>query len=376
MNYFRQAKKIVSWGVCMDHVQERQSNLELLRMICAVFVIILHYNNPSMGGAFAVAQGFTKIGLFFAEAVSVCAVDIFVLISGYFLSQKRYIDLIKPFKIISQVLIFQVAFYFLAIVLKFKEFSILKMLEMMILPENWYVVLYVSLLLVSPYINILLNRLFEMGGVKKFIIVLIFLFSFYPTVIDILFVIRGKEILGLSSIGMYGSQSGYTIVNFCLLYIIGAVIKQIQDKIIIPVKPLVLLFLGIVCFQFLWNYFEYSLIGRFTAEEYCNPLVISEAVVLFIIFLKINIQSKIINDLAKGVFTVYLVHGNFLHFIRIDEFVTKGQLIAFIHLMASIVVIYLIGWIINIVYEYFTHPIWKIIDKKWKKHRKIEVSLM
>lgn len=151
----------------MGLAQKRQSNLELLRIICALFVIILHYNNPSMGGAFAVAQGFTKIGLFFVEAISVCAVDVFVLISGYFLYQKRYIDLIKPIKIISEVLIFQVAFYFLAVLLKFKEFSLSETLEMMILPENWYVVLYVALLLISPYINLLLNRLIKMGRLSE-----------------------------------------------------------------------------------------------------------------------------------------------------------------------------------------------------------------
>ena len=48
--------------------------------------------------------------------------------------------------------------------------------------------------------------------------------------VDILGKISGNEILGLSSLGMYGSQRGYTIINFILCYIIGAEINNIDIK--------------------------------------------------------------------------------------------------------------------------------------------------
>ena len=36
---------------------QRKSNIELLRALLMFLVIILHYNNAEMGGAFAVASG-------------------------------------------------------------------------------------------------------------------------------------------------------------------------------------------------------------------------------------------------------------------------------------------------------------------------------
>lgn len=67
--------------------------------------------------------------------------------------------------------------------------------------------------------------------IKKFVWVLLLIFSVYPTIVDIAQEIVGDEYIGLSTIGAYGSQWGYTIVNFTLMYIIGAYIR-VQKKIV------------------------------------------------------------------------------------------------------------------------------------------------
>ena len=46
------------------------------------------------------------------------------------------------------------------------------------------------------------------------------LFSVYPTVVDVIIEVTKNNFLGLSSVGAYGSQYGYSVVNFSDLSII------------------------------------------------------------------------------------------------------------------------------------------------------------
>ena len=61
-------------------------------------------------------------------------------------------------------------------------------------------------------------------------VTLLLLFSVYPTFVDVLGEFTHKEYIGLSSVGMYGSQWGYSIINFSLMYIIGAYLRMYPDK--------------------------------------------------------------------------------------------------------------------------------------------------
>ena len=65
--------------------KERQSNIELLRMLAIMGVVILHYNNQYFGAAFELVQPETVnyYILSVLESLSICAVDLFILISVY-----------------------------------------------------------------------------------------------------------------------------------------------------------------------------------------------------------------------------------------------------------------------------------------------------
>ena len=61
--------------------KERQSNIELLRIFLMLGVIILHYNGV---GALYSAHGINYLIVIGLESLCICAVDLFMLISGYF----------------------------------------------------------------------------------------------------------------------------------------------------------------------------------------------------------------------------------------------------------------------------------------------------
>ena len=75
--------------------KERSSGIDLLKIFCMFGVIILHYNNSTIGKAFTYAplHSMRSYMLYFLQTVSISAVDVFVLISGYFMCKSSKVDL-------------------------------------------------------------------------------------------------------------------------------------------------------------------------------------------------------------------------------------------------------------------------------------------
>ena len=195
-------------------------------------------------------------------------------------------------------------------------------------------------------------------------------FSVYAICADILGDINGDTIIGLSSIGMYGSQNGYTIVNFALMYIVGAFIRLNEEELLkISRKKLLFGMVILVALDSLWYLiFEHFKFENNTSHSYLNPIVIMLAALAFILFKQINLgHRRIINALAKGSFTVFLTHNYLLPYIRIEQFVNKSLPLLIVHILLSVVVIYIICWVVYFVYESATAPIYRIIDKKFDK---------
>ena len=80
---------------------ERNSSIELLRMLLGLAVVILHFNYfPGVGGAVELTAGATQIVLVFLEILCICAVNVFIFISGYFGVESRSINLSKLLKLL------------------------------------------------------------------------------------------------------------------------------------------------------------------------------------------------------------------------------------------------------------------------------------
>lgn len=214
----------------MDQSKQRQSSIELLRILAAMGVVVLHYNNESMGGAlkFATLGSPNNWLLLFLESLFAAAVNIFVLITGYFDIRTNKRDLFKPVKLIVEVMTFSLAFYLATVALGHNDLK-LRHIVLSLIPSNWFIILYCVLYLISPFINIALLHLSK-AEFDLLLRIFIAVFAIYPTLVDLLEGITGNNFYGLSSIGMYGSQYGYTIINFMMVYLIGAYIRERNIK--------------------------------------------------------------------------------------------------------------------------------------------------
>ena len=143
----------------MNKKKDRESNIELLRILTMIGVILLHYNNPSIGGGLS----FVKNGslnywvLNVVESIFVCAVDLFMIISAYFMASSNKRDLWKPIQLLVQVIIFSFSKYSLISMIK-SDFSIRGFVAAFI-PVNYFVILYIVVFIISPYINLVFEHL-------------------------------------------------------------------------------------------------------------------------------------------------------------------------------------------------------------------------
>src|SRR5665647_1522291 len=137
----------------ISRTKVRESNLELLRCILMVMVVGVHYNGDLGGVLSDVAAGGTNYYIaHFFEILYVCCVNGFILITGWYSSKKTTFSLRKPVGLLVYLLAYNFLFYFISVLSGTQILSLRHILSSFI-PQNWYVILYITLIILSPYIN-------------------------------------------------------------------------------------------------------------------------------------------------------------------------------------------------------------------------------
>ena len=114
--------------------QDRKSNIDLLRFVCMLMVVSLHYFG---WGGINNAENTSQINYLISNGLSVfcrVAVNCFYMISGYFIRKSN--DEITPkyvgnaaFKLYKKIWIYSVLIFFVAIVGRIVKFSIKGLLK-------------------------------------------------------------------------------------------------------------------------------------------------------------------------------------------------------------------------------------------------------
>ena len=340
--------------------KQRESGIELLRIILMIGVIILHINNANIGGGFReVNNNVNYVTLLILENIFVCAVDTFVIITGYFLCDNNKRTITKVIELIIQIILFKIVVYIFSSIDDISKISIKGILTCFI-PNNYFVILYITLYLISPYLNITLKKINKIDF-QKMLIILIILFCCWNTFANGIENIFQKSFHGLTTIGVNGDQDGYTIVNFILLYIVGSYIRLFNVQI--SKRKLYSLVL-ISLILFVWSYIENKYNpNRVIAWNYDNLLIVFQASIIFLIF-KRNIKViKAINELAQASFTVFLIHTVFLKFIPISKIVNLNFVVMFFTIIILAIGIYIMSYLIYKIYYWCTNWFIKYISK-------------
>ncbi len=269
-------------------MKERKSNLELLRILSMLTIILHHY---AVHGRFA-------LGLDWASdaVIGVCvwggkvAINIFILITGYFMCTQD-IKLNKIIKLWLELLFYSVSITLIFTLLFNNEINMKMILEAVFpitLFRHHFSTTYIMLYFFIPFINKFVNTV-EKDFFTKFIIVTGILLSVFPTI----WLILNYE----------NSEYSY-ILWMIYIYCIGAYIRkyvEIKNKKWIVIGAIISILVVQISTLFTW---------KIVLQTYAVPVLIC-AILVFIMFVNLEIKSnKVINYIATSTFAVYLIHDD------------------------------------------------------------------
>lgn len=185
----------------------RNSSFELLRIICILMIVALHivmiHQNDN--------QFETNVSRL-VHSFCICAVNVFVLISGYF---GIHFKAERVFKLDAQTWFYAVGSLLFLTFISAHSFTTkdLRIFSPVLTKQYWFITVYVVLYCLSPLLNLFCERLSkkEMGA---FLSLSFCCFYVWPT----LCYLTGSAQLVL--------DAGYGIVNFVCLYLFGRFINK------------------------------------------------------------------------------------------------------------------------------------------------------
>lgn len=285
-----------------DGRKKRQSNLELLRIVAMVMVVFHHF---AVHGGFTFDRTTLSIPRFWYNFISMggkAGVNIFILISGYFLVQNKSakVSIRKVLKLWGQVFFYSAACCVIALLLG--EDVSMEQLATAFMPMTraaWkFASTYFVLYLIHPFLNHFLHSL-EKSQYQRYLLMLLLLWCIVPTLFYTRF--EGNNLIWFVTL--------YSLAGYYRLYGFNGCVAKHAGMIAII---LAILTYGssvvITLFGTRWAVFA-GHIGFFF-EAYSLPtLAISFS--LFVAFSRTDVRySKRINTVSSATFGVFLIHEN------------------------------------------------------------------
>ena len=258
------------------------------------------------GGALYVENTFWQNTIvWLVEIISYVAVDCYIIVSGYVNYKEEYKKK-KYSRIID--LWFQVVFWGIIVNLIANFFVPITISDWIhsLFPitfqQYWFFTTYFALFFVMPVLN---QLCFSMGkeSMYKVLVVCILLFSVYATLI--------------SPLGDYFYVGrGFSFLWFCILYIIGAllkkykIVKEISWAYIGLVAGILITWFFVCFFGKITEYFVGSSIGESIFVSYNSPTILIASISCVVIFSNIQIKflKKSVHFFSSVTFCVYIIH--------------------------------------------------------------------
>ena len=280
----------------------RKSNIELLRIIAMVMIIAHHIAVHSNFVFSTNSISINRLWIQFIQMGGKIGVDIFVLISGYFLITSNSIKTSKVLKLWLQIFTYS-AGIFLVIILFFPQALGIKVLVKNVFPITfskwWFASTYFMLYLISPYINRLLNS-FCKKEYQRLLVLLFVSWCLIPTFLSASW--QSNALLWFVFL--------YALAGYVRLYIDVTSIKS-SKCILIAGAIAVLTFLSVITFDILGLKISFVATHAtfFYGMEKLPILVIS--LMLFLGFANMKIGCvPFINTISSTCFGIYLLHDN------------------------------------------------------------------
>lgn len=282
----------------IQKTKTRDSNIELLRILAMLLVLVVHTNFFSIGApthAEALTEPTKSFARFLIQSISIICVNLFIFISGWYGIRPKLSRFLE--------FIFQIVFFYaiLFTIFHFKnpeEWTIKASIRGILLVEdaNWFIKSYIFLYLISP----VLNKYVESATKSSFkwLIIAFFCFQFF---------------YGWFYAAVKWFDRGYSTISFVGIYLLASYIKR-HSSILVNMafwKDVFLwLVLTLITTGLAFLTIQYTKYNDNRLYFYNSPFVIAATVFLFLAFNRLHFKSAIVNWIAISCFAAFLLHYN------------------------------------------------------------------
>jgi len=275
---------------------KRNSSLELLRIICMILIILYHYVLHGIKittiDSMHIFNGILTCIMIIGGRLS-C--NVFILITGYFLIKQKT-NVKKVIKLLIKIFVYSVGIY---VVLRYLNLvktdgETLKKQFLPIIYGNWFVMYYIMIYILSPFLNKMINGLDKISHFRL-ICIMILIWSLIPTITDF-------------------SWSFSSIDAFLVMYLIGAYIRLYPRERTNNKINIIILIIGVLILIAFSIFLAYKTPTFKNAKDFFwelnNLFMVIVAIYLFKVFVNMHFVCKPINYIASSTLGIYLIHDN------------------------------------------------------------------
>lgn len=285
-----------------DGQTNRKSNFELLRIVAMLMIVLHHF---AYHGGFEYDSTTLSIPRFWFNFIIMggkIGVNIFVLISGYFLIQSKSTNagINKILKLWGQVFFYSVTIYVVSIALGGSV--TIKQLVRAFMPMTravwWFASTYFVLYIIHPYLNLFLHSMDKLSY-QRYLLLLLLMWCIVPTFFGAAF--EGNRLCWF--ITLYSLAGYYRLYGFNKLVSKYAGLMAAFFMILTYCTSIVFTILGTK-----WAFFSEN--NRYFYRMQ-SLLTLAISICIFVAFTNMNIKySKWLNSVSSAAFGVYLIHDN------------------------------------------------------------------
>lgn len=333
----------------------RQSSIELLRIISMVMIVLGHFLYQS--GGLNGHTGITQFALVFIGSGARIAVNLFFMIGMWFMVDYPF-SFKRVLKLYGTTWMYTSVITIIIMLLGIKSISLVTILNgffPFLMGVFWYVTVYIEILLIAPF----LQKIFDWNKkkIERLLIVLFLLFSILSTI---------RKFMDNLFCGLCWGIFLYVLIGYYKKYV-----RQRREY-----SPMLTLSAGIFLYTAMtvmkWVFYTqegtlfqygYKVMEQHLSDYKCLP----NFVVSFLIFMSfVNLDTaigtnKTINAIAEATFDVYLLHQfpNFYDYLwhgiyKSDSWMNSNLYFLFVALV--VISLFFSGFIIMKIRTIFIEP--------------------
>lgn len=321
--------------------EKRNTNIEMLRIISMIMIVLSHYTVHSGIDKSMLPLGINRY-LFEIFELGNIGVIIFVMITGYFSVQnKGKVNVVKILKIYFQVAFYSLSIYLIFVLMGIEKFSyntLITCIFPITFKQYWFVTTYVILMIMTPYLNIVIDKLDK----KEYLKLIIF------------------SLIVVSIIPFFTNQTfaNNEITEFILFYLIGGYLRKHAIKVnkkqyVLLIFVIAILLGSVLIFDVLETKYNIFVVNSTYLFRRKSPFAIVLSAILINIFAnKKQYTNKLLNTISMCTFGIYLLHDNdfvrkilWTSVIKVKNYASSKYLL--IHIIVSVIIVFVSCMIIE-----------------------------